>query len=200
MKMKRRFVLLLVLVLVLSLAAAGVAAAQAGSNGKVGINLKQLYLEKLAANLGIDVSRLQEAMKTAGQQTIEAAQASGLIDGTRAQKLQKSIENGAWPDFAGFRKPPHGWGFNFSTEIAGILGTTPEELRQELKSGKTLEQIVTGKGLTLDQLKEQLINNVKSKLDEAVNNGKLTKEKADMFLKHLEQVDLSKFPAPKQPR
>lgn len=184
---------------VLSLAAAGVAAAQAGSNGKVGINLKQLYLEKLAANLGIDVSRLQEAMKTAGQQTIEAAQASGLIDSNQAQKLQKGIENGFWPGFVGSRKPPmHGWGLNFGSEIANILGITPQELQQELKNGKTLEQIVTTKGLTLDQLKEKLLNVAKTKLDEAVANGKLTKEKADKLLQHLEQLDLSKFPVPKR--
>ncbi|WP_406678526.1 hypothetical protein [Moorella sp. ACPs] len=199
-KIKKRFSLVLILVLVLSLAAAGVALAQANSSSQPGASLKQLYLEKLAANLGIDVSRLQEAMKNAGQQAVEAAQASGLIDSTRAQKLQKALEDGYWPGFGGFKRPAHGWGYKFGSEIADALGITPQELHQELKDGKTLEQIAATKGLTLDQLKEQLISAAKTKLDQAVAGGKLSKEKADMILNRLEQLDLSKFPGQQQPR
>ncbi|GEA15332.1 MAG: hypothetical protein PWR22_26 [Moorella sp. (in: firmicutes)] len=199
-KIKKRFSLVLILVLVISLVAAGVAMAQANPSSQPGASLKQLYLEKLAANLGIDVSRLQEAMKNAGQQAVEAAQASGLIDSDKAQKLQKALEEGYWPGFGGFKRPAHGWGYKFGDEIATALGITPQELRQEIQAGKTLEQIATEKGLTLAQLKEKLINEAKTQLDQAVASGKLTRDKADKILNNLEQMDLSKFFQHKQPR
>ncbi|WP_258360503.1 hypothetical protein [Moorella sulfitireducens (nom. illeg.)] len=202
-KIKKHYPLFLVLVLVLSLAAAGVAVAQDDSSSQPWSSLKQLYLEKLAANLGIDVDRLQEAMQNAGQQTVEAAQTSGLIDSDKAERLQKALEDGQWPGFAGFKGGPRDrgfGGFKCADDIANVLGITPQELRQELQDGKTLEQIAAEKGLTLDQLKEKLINEAKTKLDEAVASGKLTRDKADKILSGLEQLDLSKLLQPRHPR
>ncbi|QGP93494.1 hypothetical protein MGLY_29040 [Neomoorella glycerini] len=199
-KIKKYLSPVLILVVVLSLAAAGIAMAQDNSSSQPRTSLKQLYLEKLAANLGIGVDKLQDAMKNAGQQALDAAVSAGLMDSARAEKLQKAIAAGDWPWFAGYKPGPHGRQQFPGNAIATALGMTPQELRQELQSGKTLEQIATEKGLTLAQLKEKLINEAKTKLDQEVASGKLTQDKADKILSRLEQLDLSKFFQHKQPR
>lgn len=78
-------------------------------------------------------------------------------------------------------------------EIAQILGMSAEELQTELKAGTTLEQIVGNKGMTLDQLKETLLANTKTKLDNDVSQGKLTAENAQEMISKLQNMDLSKL-------
>lgn len=187
---KKHLSLVLALALVLILVSASVAMAQDKPANQPRTTLHQLYLEKLAGVLGIDQGQLQAAMKSAGQQALDTAVAQGLIDSTRAANLKKALDSGRWPC-------PFGkvglWHKEGAEAIASALGLTPQQLHQELKSGKTLEQLATARGLTLEQLKSQVVNSVKSQLEQAVAGGKLTQDKADQILSRLEQLDLSKF-------
>lgn len=192
-KVKQRLSLILILVLILSLAAAGIAIAQDKTAVQPRTGLKQLYLEKLAGVLGIDQNQLQADMKNAGQQALDAAAAEGLIDSTRATSLRKALDSGCWPWPAGPPGKVHFFRHRLDNALAAVLGMTPRQLYQELKNSKTLEQLAAAKGLTMEQLKTQLISNVKSQLDQAVAGGKLTREKADKILNRLEQLDLSKL-------
>ena len=87
---------------------------------------------------------------------------------------------------------PH---FGSQEVIAKILGLTSEELQTELKAGTTLEQIASNKGMTLDQLKEKLLANTKTELDNQVSQGKLTSEQAQSMLSRMQNMDLSKLGA-----
>ncbi|BCV21214.1 hypothetical protein [Moorella sp. Hama-1] len=195
-KRKRYLSLALVLALVLLLVSNGVAMAQSQSTAQPRTSLQQLYLEKLSGVLGIDQGQLQADMKTAGQQALDAAVAQGLIDSNRAANLKKALDSGRWPWPLGHKGRSVVWHPRLVNDLASVLGTTPQQLRQDFKNGQTLEQLAAAKGLTLEQLKDQLVNNVKSQLDQAVAAGKLTREKADQILGRLEQLDLSKLPQP----
>ena len=73
------------------------------------------------------------------------------------------------------RKPFRGFGIN-PAAVASALGMTPADLVAEFKNGKTLADIAAQeKGMTLDQLKEKIIDQEKQKLDQMVSSGKMTK-------------------------
>ena len=196
MAKKRKYLpLVLLLVLVLGLAATGAAVAADNAPAASPVaGLGNIFLEKLAANLGIEVSQLQEAMKKSGQQAVEEGVASGLIDSNKAQRMQEALDKGFMPRMAGKRQPL--WHQKDGHAVAEALGMTPQELRQELQSGKTLEQLASDRGISLDQLKEKVIAATRARLDQAVTSGKLSQDKADQILERLQQVDLSQFPRP----
>lgn len=56
----------------------------------------------------------------------------------------------------------------FLNDAAKVLGLTADELRTELESGKDLEQIITDKGLTMDDF-QQGLNGLRDKADSFQN-------------------------------
>jgi hypothetical protein len=58
--------------------------------------------------------------------------------------------------------------------IASYLGLTPAQLREQLRSGKTLAQIAVARGKTVAGLEDAIYADIQSHLDRAVANGKLT--------------------------
>lgn len=199
MSNKKILTLSLLLLLVLSLVGAGAALAQ-DSTQTPWAALPQLFWSKLAANLGIDESRLQEAFKAAGSQALDEGVQQGLLPADKAQRLKEAIDKGQWQPLGGFlgggpHKFARGHAGGLLGDMAGILGMTPQELREEFKAGKTLEEIASAKGLTLDQLKEKWLADKKAALDDQVSQGKLTAEKAQEILSRLEKMDFSKLGA-----
>lgn len=71
-------------------------------------------------------------------------------------------------------------------DIAAVLGTTEADLQALIKSGKTIDQIITDKGLSKTtvyaQLKTQREANEKTRLADAVKSGKLTQAQADQMI------------------
>jgi len=74
--------------------------------------------------------------------------------------------------------------------IAEALGLTPEQLFSELHSGKALEEIAEEKGVDLQAVKDALTASqkeaMKAEIEQAVEDGELTREQADWLLKGLE--------------
>ena len=60
------------------------------------------------------------------------------------------------------------------TAEAAVLGMKPEDLRQALKDGKTVQQLAAAKDVTKDQFADRLANTVKPELDKLVDAHKLT--------------------------
>ncbi|MGB9885660.1 MAG: DUF2680 domain-containing protein [Moorellales bacterium] len=193
--MKVRWVAL-VLIAAFALVGAGVALAQDQPAGTA-VDLPKIFWSKLAAALGIDEAKLQEAVKSAANQTIDEGVKQGVIPEDKAQRLREGLDKGVWPGpFFGGGHGFRGVKGGFGREIAEVLGMTPQELHQELQSGKTLEEIASAKGLTLDQLKEKVLAAKKAELQKLVEEGKLTQEQADRMLSRLEQMDLGRCPLP----
>jgi hypothetical protein len=73
---------------------------------------------------------------------------------------------------------------------AKALGMTPEQLFAELHAGKTLEDVAKDKGVDFqkvtDALKAARVDAAKTQIEQAVKDGKLTREQADWLLKGLD--------------
>ncbi|MBX6341859.1 MAG: hypothetical protein IRY97_05325, partial [Thermomicrobiaceae bacterium] len=118
--------------------------AGAGASGKP--TWAQTFLQRLAQNLGVSQDRLDGALKTSADQTIDDAVQAGKLTQQQADRLKQRIDSG------------HGLGVldrlldirerrlrraALGKEIAAALGITPQQLHSELASGKPLSQVIS---------------------------------------------------------
>jgi hypothetical protein len=164
--------------------AAGGGAALAASKFGSPKEESQAVIADAAKQLGIEPSKLSNALKKALENRVDAAVASGSLTKAEGEALKARIDSGELPLFAG--GPPHGPGLRHDgpglAAAATYLGLTEAQLRDELQGGKTLAQIATAHGKTVDGLVAALLNDAKSKLDQAVADGRLTRAQADEML------------------
>jgi lambda repressor-like predicted transcriptional regulator len=73
----------------------------------------------------------------------------------------------------------HKAGPHFYEETAQILGIEKAALTDQLKSGKSIVDIAKEKGISETTLLEKIMAGRSAKLEEAVQGGKLTRERAD---------------------
>jgi polyhydroxyalkanoate synthesis regulator phasin len=164
----------------------------------------QAIVDDAAGTLGVDPSKLSDALKQALEKQVDAQVTAGKLTQEQADAIKKRIEDGTQPIFGGpgFGGPGkhfghggprsgHGRGFGGHALAAGVeelatyLGLKPEELRTQLKSGKSLADIATAQGKTVDGLKTAITDAVTKRLDAAVTAGKLTKEQEQKLLEGL---------------
>jgi hypothetical protein len=69
--------------------------------------------------------------------------------------------------------------------VAAYLGLTQSELRAQLEAGKSLAQIASAQGKSVEGLEDVIVSDAKTHLDEAVANGKLTAAQAETMLAEL---------------
>jgi hypothetical protein len=68
---------------------------------------------------------------------------------------------------------------------AGYLGLSIDELRQQLESGKSLADVATAEGKSVDGLKQAILDAARSALDESVAAGDLTSDDEQQILVQL---------------
>ena len=66
--------------------------------------------------------------------------------------------------------------------VAEVIGITPEQLKTELKAGKSLAQVAEAHGVSADKLVEALLAKVQTRVAEAVASGKITAEQGQKIL------------------
>ena len=71
--------------------------------------------------------------------------------------------------------------------LEDTLGLTPEELRDALRDGQTLAEIAAAQGVSTDDLVAAMTAHAAERLDDAVADGKLTREEADERLAEIEE-------------
>ncbi|MCL6634629.1 MAG: YckD family protein [Peptococcaceae bacterium] len=191
---KWRFGVVLLAVVVLAGAVAGVAHAQSGQpQGDVWGNLYQNFVSKLAANLGVDQNKVTAALDATRKQMLDEAVQEGKLTQEQADKIASGKDLGF--GMFGFH-PGRGHGFmgeGFKgrgpklDDAAAVLGITVDQLQGELQSGKNMEQIVTGYGMTMEQFQQKMLDLKKEAVAKAVSDGKMSQEQADRILQHMEQ-------------
>ena len=72
-------------------------------------------------------------------------------------------------------------------QIAQGLHMTPQQLKAQLQSGKTLSQIATTQNVSATQLQTIETSAVQGALQQAVNSGTLTQKQATAIAKHLQK-------------
>jgi len=146
----------------------------------------------IASKLGVERADLDAAEKEAHQEVIGQAVEDGVITQDQADRMLSRLEDGFgfgrmgrpggrggdW--MGGFKGCPPGdqeW-------LAEQLGMTVDELQVELEAGKTIAELAEEKGVDLDAAR---IEAMKERIQQAVEDGKMTQEQADWMLQGLEQ-------------
>ncbi len=200
---KGRLAVILVVTAILAATVAGVAMAMPDSGGNPAkTNLYQDCLAKFSANLGVEQDKVVTALNTTKKQMLDEAVQQGRITQEQADKMAARM--GDNPGWFGFFNGPHkdgkGFGKGFGERgrkldyASKALGITAEELKSELESGKRLPQIVEGRGMTVEQFHQKVLELKKEDLGKAVSEGKITQEEADKMIQKMEQRFNSSIP------
>ena len=187
--MKRPSRRVVVIVAVVAVAAGGaVGGALAASGTFDPAAERQAFLNDAAGRLGVSSSKLEDALKQAAIDRVDAALAAGRITKTQADALKAAIDSGKLPVGpgvgAGLGMGVHGavFGGHILDAAATYLGLTETQLRTQLQSGKSLADVAKAQGKSVDGLKTAILNAVQTKLDQAVKDGKLTSDQRDQIL------------------
>ena len=142
-----------------------------------------------AKQLGVQPQALSDALKKALENRVDDAVAQGRLTKEQGDALKQRIESGDVPLFAGprgFHGDHHGFGRDLDA-AASYLGVTESDLRTQLESGKTLADVATAHGKSVDGLVDALVADFKQHLDRAVAAGRLTRADADQVLADVRQ-------------
>jgi hypothetical protein len=181
------------------LVALGAAGAIAASGVLSPKEESQAVIDDAAQRLGVEPSELSDALKEALKSRVDAAVDAGRLTEEQGKVLKERIDAGETPLLFGalgrFGGPlGHGFGhmgplghFGKLETAASYLGLSETELLEQLRDGKTLAEIAKAEGKSVDGLVQALVADAKSKLDQAVKDGKLTQTQADELAKGLEE-------------
>ncbi len=150
-------------------------------------------ITEIAAAQGISEEQLQEALYTAMAAKLAEKVADGSLTQEQADKMLERLQDGklfACPP-AGGGEGGHrgGAGTSFDT-LSEIIGLTSDEIKAQLKEGKTITEIAAAQGISEEQLQEALYTAMAAKLAEKVADGSLTQEQADKMLERLQDGKL----------
>jgi hypothetical protein len=181
MKLNRKAKIAVGAVAVLAAAGGGVAvaASQAGSPA----DESKAVIDDAAKQLGIPSSKLSDALKSALSDRVDAAVVAGRMTKAEGDVLKQRIASDGFPLLGGLRPGfAHHGIFDRLEAAAGYIGVTEARLRTELDGGKSLAQVTTDHGKSVDGLVNALYADAKTKLDDAVSAGRLTKARETEIL------------------
>ena len=152
------------------LAAGGISAGALAASGAFSAGgQRQAFLADAAGRLGVSPQQLQDALKAAAVDRVDAALAAGTITQARAQRLKAAI--GAGKQTLRRLVPGLRRGVGAGTRrralsaAAAYLGLTPAELRSRLRAGQSLAAIATAQGKSVDGLEQALLARLKARID-----------------------------------
>ena len=152
-------------------------------------NEQKAFLDDLAQRLGVTRDKLDEALKGAASDRIDAAVAAGRLTKEQGDAAKKALQNATGlplfglgrglhalgPNGPGLLRPGFGFGPGKSLSAAAtFLGLSDTELRTQLQAGKSLADVAKDKGKSTADLKAAMKTAITSELDQAVKDKKLT--------------------------
>lgn len=155
------------------------------------------FKKNFAAQLGVDEAKLDSAFSSAVNSTVDQAVKDGKLTQAQADKIKEAAKDG-FKGFPGKQGGPGGHGKGgpgmagpgmghgmmdgrgASLDAAAkAIGVTTDELKTELKAGKSIADVAKTKNVDIQKVKDAMLAEVKTNLDQAVKDGKLTQEQAD---------------------
>jgi uncharacterized membrane protein len=169
------------------------------------------FLERVAEKLGVSPDTLRQAMRDAARDAVNEALAQGRITQEQADRANEAIDSGK--GLRGFlerqkdrREDRRDNRLNLVRRgivesSAAALNMSADELRAELKAGKSIADVAGEQGVSLDAVKTRITSDAEARLNEQVAAGNLTQERADQALAKLtgrldDILQKSKQPAP----
>jgi hypothetical protein len=149
---------------------------------------RQAFLDDVAGRLHVSPSQLRSALEGAFSDRLDAAVKAGRLTQSQADAIEKGMrEHGGVPFLGG---PPHhmlfgGPGGPFKAGFdaaASYLGLSAQQLHDQLESGKSLADVAKDRDKDVGGLKKAIEDSVRSRLDTAVKNGRITKAQESRIL------------------
>jgi hypothetical protein len=177
----------------------GSAAAQSGAsptgNATLAVEANgaycDLYLDTLAAELGVEAADLGPAARAAATATINAMIDDGEIPADVGQRMLDRLADADGSGCAAlgirFAHKLHvaaaaGWLHDATAAAAGVLGIQPRELREQMRGGASLADIADSQGVDYATVQSAVLEATQADLDAAVEAGRLTQARADALL------------------
>lgn len=178
--------------------AAGAALAVVGAGGAIAADKlspteeNKAVLEDAAKQLGVDPAKLNDALKQALENRIDAAVKAGRLTEAQGKAMKERIEANDFPLFGGPGPLLGGRGFGHHgfrdlDAAAAYLGVDEDELRQRTRNGETLADVAKAEGTSVDGLVTAIVAATTKRLDEAVAAGRITKAQRDEIVAGLKQ-------------
>ena len=192
--MKRKVNPKLIAGAVAGLAVAGGGGALAASHFSSPQQESQAVVDDAAKQLGIQPTKLSDALKKALENRVDAAVAAGRITSAQGAEIKKRIESSEFPLFGGpGLGRPGGFGFGHGDggplgsldAAATYLGLTPAQVRTKLEAGTTLAAIAKSERKSVSGLVDAMYDSDKKDLDAAVSSGRLSKAEETQILSDL---------------
>jgi hypothetical protein len=154
-------------------AVAGQALAQAGPGDEEAPPLQEEFLGRVAEKLGVPVEELEEAIRSTELEMLDEAVEQGRIRPERAERLRRHIEEGRLlpplPRPRPWQERLHPGQRLMLHAAAEVLDMTPRELIGELRqSGQSLAQLAEEKGVSREELKSGILEDVERRLNEGL--------------------------------
>jgi polyhydroxyalkanoate synthesis regulator phasin len=171
----KKLMMIAVAVAVLALGVVAISGAAAEEDdGLVGS-----FLARVAEKLGVSEDQLQTAIDEARTETLDEAVAEGSLTEEQAERLRES-------DFPFGGPPLHGPG-HMMDAAAEVLGMTEADLMEQMQDGNSLAAVAEAQGMSVEDFKAALLNQVQAQLGELVAEGDLTQEQADEIFQRTEE-------------
>ena len=176
-----------------ALAVAGGGAALAASNAFSPEEDSTAIIDDAAEQLGVEPSELSAALKQALKNQVDEAVTEGRLTEEQGVALKERIDSGETPllfgGLGGHGPGGHGHFGHFASleTAASYLGLTEAELRSELADGKSLADVAKEGGKSVDGLVQALVKAANERIDQAVEDGKLTETQAADLREDLEE-------------
>jgi len=142
-------------------------------------------LAKIAENRGVSVEQLQADIKARVLARIDAAEKAGRISSERATRLRARVSEGS---LCGARNHVRARiaARSMLRAAAGFLGLNREQLRAQLP-GTSLTGLAEKQGKSASALEAAMVAPAKARLAKAVEDKKLSQDRADEILAKLEK-------------
>ncbi len=183
-RLRSRGVLVVALTALLLVLGGGIAGGLAFAT--IGQSEKDEFLDDVASRLGVSRENLDQAIEDAAKARIDAAEEEGQLSPARADRLREAIESGRSPFLGGKKRGGlHGHGFRGLGGVLETLDLTPQELRERLP-GSSIAAIAEEQGVTLDEIKEPILERAGARLDEKVEQERITSAQRQEMLDRIE--------------
>lgn len=148
---------------------------------------RKAVIDDAASQLGVEPSELSDALKQALKNRVDDAVESGRLTQEQGDELEERIDADEYPLLGGLPLLGHGWHgrhgpgrfghFELLETAASYLDMTESELREALED-QTLAEIAQKQGKTAAGLVQELVATQTKRIEEAVEDGRITEEQA----------------------
>ena len=142
----------------------------------------EALLGDVATSLGVEQQALEDAIKDAQVNRVDAAVADGEITEERAEQMRERIQTAETPLFGGPRgdhghRGHHGGPRASLEPAAEVLGLSAEELR-EMLPGTSLAAIAAEQGVATADVEAAIVAAGEERVDQALADGRIDAERA----------------------